>query len=172
MGLRRQFAWMLAERFGYKAGSGEMAKTEISIIINQPITKVFAFVADCQNLPRWTSRAYDVTITSVISASVGMTFLGVGRFLGQRIESPQEVIEFELNKKYAIKSVSGPLTFVLHYAFESADSGTRIVFVGEVEPGRFFKAVQADLASAVKVLCETDLSRLKNLLEGQPIETG
>lgn len=147
-----------------------MAKTEISITIDQPITKVFAFVADCENLPRWTSRTYDVTITSMTSAGVGMTFLGVGRFLGQRIESPQEVVEFELDRKYAIKCVSGPLTFVFHYAFECVGSGTRIVFVGEVEPGRFFKLAKPIFASAVKVLCETDLSRLKNLLEGQPVE--
>ncbi len=148
-----------------------MAKIEISIIVNQPITKVFAFVADCQNLPRWTSRTYDVTTTSSTSAGVGMTFVGVGRFLGQRIESPQEVIAFELDRQYAIKCVSGPLTFVFHYGFECVGSGTRIVFVGDVDPGRFFKVARPIFASAVKMLCETDLSRLKDLLEGQPVES-
>ena len=147
-----------------------MAKTEISTIINRSITTVFDFVTNPENLPKWTSRTYDVTKTSMVAADVGATFLGVGRFLGQRIASSQEVIEFESNRKYAVKSISGPLTFVFRYFFESVASGTKLVFIGEVEPGRFFKLAEPIFVSAVKRLCETDLSRLKDLLEAQPIE--
>lgn len=148
-----------------------MTKTETStILIHRPITKVFAFVADPENLPKWASRTYDITRTSQAPLGVGTTFMGVGRFLGQRIESHQEVIEYEPNGKYATRSNSGPLTFVLRYSFElAAGDDTRIVFIAEVEPGRFLKVAEAIFAGAVKRLYENDLSRLKDLLEAQPM---
>lgn len=146
-----------------------MAITETSIIIRRPITIVFAFVTDPENLPKWASRTYDVTKNSEAPIGVGTTFLGVGRFLGQRIASPQEVIEYEPNRKYAIKNSSGPLNFVFRYTFEPMEGGTKIVCIGEVEPSAFFKLAGPIFVSAVKRLCETDLSHLKNLLEAQTI---
>jgi uncharacterized protein YndB with AHSA1/START domain len=138
-------------------------------MISRPIKEVFAFVADPENLPKWASRTYDVTKTSAAAIGVGTTFLGVGRFLEQRIESAQEVIEYEPNRKYVIKSRSGPLTFVFHYFFEPVEGGAKIIFIGEVEPGHFLKVAEPIFVSAVRRLCETDLRHLKELLEARPI---
>jgi len=146
-----------------------MAKTETTILIHRPITQVFAFVANPENLPRWASRTYDITKTSEAALGVGTTFMGVGRFLGQRIESHQEVIEYEPNWKYATRSNSGPLTFVLRYSFEPvAGDDTQITFIAEVQPGLFLKVAEAIFISAVKRLYQNDLSCLKELLEAQP----
>ena len=146
-----------------------MTKTETStILIHRPITEVFAFVADPENLPKWASRTYDITKTSEAPLGVGTRFMGVGRFLGQRIESHQEVIEYEPSWKYATRSNSGPLTFVLRYSFEPVEGNTRIVFIAEVEPGRFLKVAETIFISAVKRLYQNDLSCLKELLEAQP----
>lgn len=145
-----------------------MTRTETSILIAQPIEAVFTFVADPENLPRWAARTYDVTMTSAAPVTVGTTFLAVGRFLGQRIESPQEVIEYEPNRQYALRSSSGPLAFVFRYAFEPAGDGTKIVFVGEVQAGVFFKLAEPIFADAVTRLCDTDLRRLQALLEAVP----
>lgn len=144
-----------------------MTQTQTSILIVRPIEAVFAFVAEPENLPGWASRTYDIRKTSAPPIGVGTTFVGVGRFLGQRIESPQTVIEYEPHGRYAIKSSSGPLNFVFRYSFESVAENTRIVCRGEVEPSNFFKLAEPIFISAVKWLCETDLSRLKNLLEAQ-----
>ena len=145
-----------------------MARIKTSILISRPIEAVFVFVAEPENLPKWASRTYDVTKTSETPVGVGTTFLGVGRFMGQRIESPQEVIEYEPHMTYAIKNSSGPLNFVFRYAFEPVQGGTKIVCIGEVEPSAFFKLAEPIFVSAVKRLCETDLSHLKNLLEAVP----
>lgn len=144
-----------------------MTQTQTSILIARPIEAVFAFVAEPENLPKWASRTYDITKTSAPPFGVGATFTGVGRFLGQRIESPQEVIEYEPHMQYAIKNSSGLLNFVFRYSFEPMEGGTKIVCLGEVQPSAFFKLAEPIFVSAVKWLCETDLSRLKNLLEAQ-----
>lgn len=143
-----------------------MAKTETTILIHRPITQVFAFVANPENFPKWASSTYDITKTSEAALGVGTTFMGVGRFLGQRIESHQEVIEYEPSWKYAIQSSSGPLPFVLRYSLKPVESDTQIVFIADVEPGRFLKVANKPIfVSAVKRLYENDLSCLKELLE-------
>ena len=150
-----------------------MTKTETNtILIHRPITEVFAFVADPENLPKWASRTYDITKTSEATLGVGTRFMGVGRFLGQRLESHQEVIEYEPSWKYATRSNSGPLTFILRYSFEPVEGNTRIVFTAEVEPGGFLKVAEAIFAKAIKRLYENDLRRLKDLLEAQPLSHG
>jgi uncharacterized protein YndB with AHSA1/START domain len=92
-----------------------MARTETSILIARPIEAVFAFVADPENLPSWAARTYDATMNSAAPITVGTTFLAVGRFLDQRIESLEEVIEYEPNRQYTLRSSSGPLAFVFRY---------------------------------------------------------
>lgn len=145
-----------------------MARTETSILIARPIEAVFAFVADPENLPRWAARAYDVTMTTTAPITVGTTFLAVGRFLNQRIESLEEVIEYEPNRQYTLRSSSGPLAFVFRYAFEPNGDDTKLVFVGEVQAGFFFKLTGPIFAGGVTRLCGTDLRRLKALLEALP----
>jgi uncharacterized membrane protein len=114
-----------------------VARIETSILIDRPIGQVFAYVANPENLPKWADRTYDVTITSAGPIAVGTTFLAVGRFLGQRLESPQEIIEYAPNQRYALRSIAGPIAFVFRYTVETEGDGTRIDFAGEVQAGLF-----------------------------------
>jgi len=147
-----------------------LPSTETSILISRPIEPVFAYVANPANLPKWAARTYDVTITSTGPFSVGTTFLAVGRFLGQRIESPQKIIEYEANRRYALRSSSGPISFVFRYAFDRIGDSTQVTFTAEVQAGAFFKVAEPIFASAVARWCETDLHRLKTRLEAVPNE--
>jgi hypothetical protein len=128
-----------------------MARTETSILIARPIEAVFAFVADPENLPRWAARTYDVTMTTTAPITVGTTFRAVGRFLNQRIESLEEVIEYEPNWQYTLRSSSGR-SLVFCHAFEPDGDGTKLVFVGEVPD---FQVNWPIFAGGVTRLCGT-----------------
>ena len=145
-----------------------MPRTRTSILINRSVETVFAYVANPENLPEWAARTYDVTMTSVGPVAVGATFMAVGRFLGQRIESPQKVTDYESARRFALRSSSGPITFTFHYAFDRIGDTTQITFEAEVQAGLFFKVAEPIFASAVARLCETDLHRLKTRLEAVP----
>jgi uncharacterized membrane protein len=62
-----------------------MTIIEESVDIMQPANKVFAYITDIENLPKWESNAMEAEQTSQGSTGVGATRRGVDRVLGQKI---------------------------------------------------------------------------------------
>jgi len=107
-----------------------MVKVETSVMINRPIAEVFEFVVNPESGPQWESGLLEARKTSKGPMGVGATWQEVRQFLGRRIESTDEVTEYEPNKKFSFKSASGPFPVEGGYTFESANGGTRVTIVG------------------------------------------
>jgi hypothetical protein len=89
----------------------------------------------------------------------------VGKFLGRRIGTVYEVIEYEPNRSAAWKTVSGPLPLTFRRTFERVEGGTRFTIRYEAELRGFFKLVMPLLAGSVKRQHEGDLHKVKELME-------
>ena len=146
-----------------------MAKVEISTVINRPVEEVFAFLSNQDNNPKWQSGAVEVKKTSDGPIGVGTTWRSVGTFLGRRIESEEEITEYEPNRKYTTKSKSGPFPFESRTTFERVESGTKINLVAEAEIGGFFKLAEPLVVSMGKRQFEADLANLKDLMEAHAV---
>ena len=72
---------------------------------------------------------------------------------------------YEPNKKYAVKSISGPIPLEAHYTLEPAKDGTRIEGKREVEMKHFFKFVTPIMAFLLRDEYNIDIAKLKRLLE-------
>src|SRR5215510_10808433 len=119
-----------------------MLKLELSIVINRPVEVVFAFLSNPENGPKWSSSSREVKITTEGPIGVGTRFRSVRTFLGRRLESESEVVDYEPNLRYAHKSISGPFPVESSVTFERVEGGTRVTLTGVGEPGGFFKLAE------------------------------
>jgi uncharacterized membrane protein len=161
---------MTKDRRQHKKGDkevNEMTKVEMSVVINQPIEEVFAFVADYENSPQWMAELVEAKQTSEGPIGVGTTIRAVANPLGRRAESTQEVTEYESNSKVAIKSTSGPVASKDAYTFESVAGGTKVTRVVEAEMAGFFKLAEPLVVRMMRRQFETNFAILKDLLEAQ-----
>ena len=88
-----------------------MFKIGGTIVINRPIEEVFAFLTTPGNSVLWQGNVVGATQTSEGPRDVGTTGQVTAQFLGKTIESNWEITEHELNRKTALKSTSGPITY-------------------------------------------------------------
>jgi uncharacterized membrane protein len=88
-----------------------MTKVEHNVVINQPIEKVFAYVSDARNNPKWQTGILDSKVTPDGPPRVGARVTDVRTFIGKKIEATSEITELEPNKRLGLKSVSGPFPY-------------------------------------------------------------
>jgi uncharacterized membrane protein len=138
---------------------------ELSIVINRPIEDVLAVLADLENDIKWRSEWVETKNMSGGSPGVGGTFRLTGEFLGRRIPTMYEVIEYEPNRIAAWKTVSGPLPLKFQRTFERVEGGTRFTIKYEAEVHGFVKLVMPLLARTVKRQHKGDLRLVKELIE-------
>jgi uncharacterized protein YndB with AHSA1/START domain len=144
-----------------------MAKIAFTTDVNRPVEEVFAYVTNPANLPEWQSGATEGRLEGAGPVGVGSRMVEVRKFLGKRIESTLEVTQYEPNRRFAFKAVSGPIPFGVDHTFEPLDGGTRIHVAGEGEPGGFFKLAEGLVMKAVERESKKDFETLKDLLEAR-----
>ncbi len=144
---------------------------EESVVINQPVEKVFGYVSNPANYPEWAGPVVDVhdlQQTAPGESREGDRFTLVGKFLGRQVDSPSEVTAYEPNRRFSTRVTGGPIPDQKWtYTFEEASGGTRLSQSLEGEPGSFFKLAGPLLERAAKRQFRHDLETLKDLLEAQ-----
>src|SRR5260370_39146794 len=114
-----------------------MVKFEISEHINRPVAEVFKYIADPTKLPEWNAIVEEAT-PSETPFKVGTRGKQRARFLGRKIESTADVIEYEPKKRFTTKTDRAfPLT--ISNAFEAEASGTKLVDGMQGEPDGYFR---------------------------------
>jgi hypothetical protein len=144
-----------------------LAQLQQSVEIARPLEEVFAFAANPGNDGRWGSNLVEVTQISPGPLGVGARFRYLIRFAGRRFELVREVTEYELNRRQAVKTISGPIRFGGTRTFEATEGGTRVTLTGGGRSGGFFGFAEPLLLRAAQRSLRTDLAILKLLLEGQ-----
>ena len=138
---------------------------ELTIVIDRPIEEAFGLLSNLENDIKWRSEWVETMNTSGGAIGVGATFRLTGEFLGRRIPTSYEVIEYEPHRSAAWKTVSGPLPLRFKRTFERVDGGTRVTIRYDVKVRGFFKLVMPLLARSVVQQHEGDLRKVKELME-------
>jgi uncharacterized protein YndB with AHSA1/START domain len=116
-----------------------MTIIEESVDIMQPANKVFAYITDIENLPKWESNAMEAEQTSQGSTGVGATRRGVDRVLGQKIPWTSKITEYESDKRCCEVVTSKSSRMDVRLTFESINIGTRFTQVYDMEVNGFLK---------------------------------
>jgi uncharacterized membrane protein len=144
-----------------------VVKIETSVKINRPVEVVFSFVSNVENDCKWSLGTLENKFTSDGPIGEGSSFKEITMFLGRRIESIGEYIEFIPNKKIVCKVKSGPIPAEGIFNFEDSNDGTKITMTMEIEIGKFFKLAKPLIVRMFKRQLEAEYQNLKDLLESQ-----
>ena len=146
-----------------------MINVETSIIINRPIEEVFAFLTDARNSPQWDSGLVDIRQTPQSPVGVGTRITEVRKFLGRKMETTSEVVEYEPSTKYIRKGTGGPFPVTGSFTFEPMAEGTKVIWTFEMKPGGFFALAEPLVARSLKRGLEGSLGKVKDLLESRAV---
>ena len=89
--------------------------------------------------------------------------------MGRRNLSTFEVAEYESNKKYSIKSISGPLHSQTSYTFETVNNGTKVNVSIQASLVDFRHLNEVLVEKSLKRQLKENLALLKDLLEASQI---
>ena len=142
-----------------------MIRIQFSIDVDRPPSEVFAYLTDAASLPEWQSGAVEARWEG--EKRPGGRIKEVRKFLGRRMESELEVTQYEPDRRFALRVLSGPVPFTVEQTLEPHDGGTRLTFVGEGEPGGFFKFAEPIVARTAERQFKGDFETLKDVLEGR-----
>lgn len=135
-----------------------------TITIDVPPSKVFDFISNFENNPKWQNGMKSCKIIDNQPLGIGQTYDQIAEFLGKTIVSTFQVIEFDpghLVKATTIKS-SFPITFT---RIVEGDSTSHVTAIVEGDSKGFFKIFSPIMTWMVKSSIKKDYERLKVLLE-------
>ena len=142
-----------------------MIKVVTGVHIDRPSGEVFAFISDFENNPKWQSGQLEARFTSEGPMRVGSTYDQVAKFLGRRIKSSFEVLEYEPNRKVKAASTSGSFPITFTRTVESHNGGTEVTAIIEGDASGFFKLAEPLLARMVQRSVDSDYKNLKRVME-------
>ena len=162
---------MLADdfRFSNYKGKCRMINLNNSTLIYRPISQVFDFMSTPENDFQWQYETLTSARLSEDVCSMGTFFRSIGHLMGRRVESTFEVNEYEPNKKYGFKSISGPLHSQTSYTFEIASGSTKINISTQANVVNFFQVDEGILEKKMKKQLKENLAMLKDLLEARHV---
>jgi uncharacterized membrane protein len=149
-----------------------MINLHMSTVIYRPVKQVFDFVSAPENDVKW---QYGTLMSARVPDGVGKLgsfFRSVGHLLGRRNQGIFEVTEYEPNKKYGFKSLSGPLHSQTSYTFEMSKGNTKINITTQAHAGNFFEMNEHLMERKMKKQLKENLALLKDVLEAQQILPG
>jgi len=134
-------------------------------LIYRPIKQVFDFISIPENDFQWQYGTLKSAQISEGGTSVGTFFRSIGHFMGRRIEGTFEVTEYEPNKKYGFKSLSGPLHSQTLYTFELAGGATQVNISTQASATNVFESNDGILEKRMRKQLKENLTLLKDILE-------
>jgi hypothetical protein len=150
---------------GSNEAGGQMINLISSTFIERPVQQVFDFVSTPENDFQWRYGTLATARLPKGSDAMQSFFRSIGHLMGRRNLSTFEITEFEPNKKYGFKSLSGPVHSRTSYTLEKLNDRTRINISIQANAPNFFQITEKLLGKTMKKQLEEDVGRLKSILE-------
>lgn len=147
-----------------------MAHIESTLVTTHSLTKVFAFLNECESHLKFIPRMTELRQTSPGAFSrVGTTLSGTLRYFGVHIPVQYEVIEVEPNHRFAMQGQMGPVRFTDGYILKKTSKGTEITFWLDLIPTGWTKLFTPFLGLIGKIHAWETLRNLKRELSAKEI---
>jgi uncharacterized membrane protein len=140
-------------------------RVEVSVLVERPADEVFAYITNFENNPKWQSGMQECTFTTEPPLRVGSRYKQVAKFMGQRIESAFEVLEYEPNRMIRFHSTSGTFPIRIMRSVEPVGTATKVTAIIEGEPDGLLKWLTPITRPMMENNIKQDYQRLKQLLE-------
>lgn len=145
-----------------------MIEVTASVSINRSAEDVFEFLADMANNPRWQQGMRSCTWTSEPPLALGSTYDQEASFLGKKIVSSFEVVEFEPGTRIRIRTTGGSMPIDVTRTVTDRPAGTSVVgAIVRGDSSKLFKIADPVMKRMVERSVRGDYRRLKTLLENE-----
>ena len=139
---------------------------DLEVTIDRPVADVFAYVSDVRNLPQWQESAEGAEWIEE-----GKRFRERRSFLGRSASLELEVTAREENRRFDVRSVSGPVRFDIRHSFAEEGQGTRLAVTADAKIGVALKFAARMAQGQAERQFRSDLQRLKEVLERRDEES-
>ena len=144
-----------------------MIDLNMSTMIYLPVKQIFDFVSTPENDFQWQYGTLAASRLSEGVSELGTFFRSIGHIMGRRVLSTFEITEYEPNRKYCFKSLSGPLTSYTCYTFDIVNGGSRINIAAQVNPVNGLQLSEGVLEKKMRKQLKENLTLLKDILEAR-----
>lgn len=144
-----------------------MITIDLSTLVDRPMPDVFAFISNPLNLAKWQAMIAHIEQATPGNPAVGSKYKVSAEAMGRKIDGVLEIICFEPPAKIGFVNRAGPMQVNIVVALKVVGDGTKIALHAEGHPGGVFAFAEGILAHKVKSEMETNLARLKSVLESQ-----
>jgi uncharacterized protein YndB with AHSA1/START domain len=143
-----------------------MPRVECSIVINQPIDKVFNYTTNPANFINWQPWVLDSQ--SDRRLGIGSQIEVTSRFMGQRVDMTTQVTEYVPNKRLMAQGAKKSFFKKMQYTFERDNGGTKVNYTVDFEPRGFLHQLLGPIViSRFRKAVEDSFLQLKGLLEAE-----
>ena len=142
-----------------------MFETIAEITINRPIEEVFAYIADNENDPQWCVPVVETTRIAGNAPGVGARYAFASKVGLMKLRGEFETTGFEAPEAIHWAGESSIVRFSGQYRLESTAAGTCLEERTAFEPKGLLKLLQAIMRPQYTATYETQLQRLKQVLE-------
>lgn len=161
--------WLIDRWLRDQAGGGPPPALSSLVVIDAPIERVWAELADIEGQPRWMREMKSVRLLAPPPVGVGTRGEATVRILGISVTDPVEVTEFEPPHRFAIRH-EGAFTGGGVITLESGPGGaTTVVRWDETLIAPLLPHLWARLSAPVLGgIFQADLGHFRELIEAAP----
>ena len=138
-----------------------MRRVQRTAQIDAPPAKVYAFLTDPANLPRWQTGIVAAERTSPPPTTAGSTARVVLEMMGQRIAAEVKVREADPDRRLVLATSVSGIAIVATLELAAHEGGTNITLASEVRAENIFMApIEGMVTDAVERDLDASLARL------------
>ena len=142
-----------------------MINLDFSALIDRPVSDVFAFVSNPNNMSKWNSAVVSIQQVTPGEVGIGTKFKTIGEAMGRKLEGELQVQVYEPDTKCGFQLQAGPMQMNLTMLFKTVGTGTKLSLNVQGNPAGVFKLAEGVMTGQVKSLMESNFTRLKSVLE-------
>ena len=144
-----------------------MINVSSSIIIYKPARVVFDFVSSASNDFEW--QYGTLASSSGDGRRLGGTFRTIGHLMGHRTQSSFEITDYDADRRYGFRSLSGPLHLNTLFTLELQNGRTLLQVSTQATPANLLDAAEHVIEKFMQKQLREDLALLKSILEAPAV---
>jgi uncharacterized protein YndB with AHSA1/START domain len=145
-----------------------MRRVEASQEVPASPDRVFAFVADLENLPRWQTGIVSAQMTSQPPIRAGSSAHVVRELLGQRLAVDVTVTDFQPGQRLGLRSAASGIGIDAALELTPTGDGSQVRFSMEISAQNvFMKPLEGTVAGAAAADLAASLERLRAALPAE-----
>jgi len=140
-----------------------VVRVELTVQIARPAGDVFALLTDVERVPEWQASAVESHADEPLTE--GVRILERRHFLGHDAETELEVTAFEPGRRFALRTLRGPVKLSIDHHLEERDGGTSLHVTAEGKAQGLLRLAGPAVTARARHELHRDFERLKAVLE-------